>query len=90
MTPTEMITQHGGNAGLSTPWLHAFAITPATTTFTNASRGIFVGTGGNVNLVTAGGETVLFTNVPNGTLLPVVTKGVLATSTTASDIVGGY
>lgn len=45
---------------------------------------IYVGGTGNVNVVTAGGQTVLFTAVPAGTLLPVRVSKVLNTNTTAT------
>lgn len=51
---------------------------------------IYVGTTGNINLETKGGETVLFSNIPAGVILPIGTRAVLSTSTTASDMVGMY
>lgn len=50
------------------------------------ARALYIGTTGNVNLVTLGGRTVLYKNVPVG-ILPVACKLVKATLTTASDIV---
>ena len=49
---------------------------------------IWVGTGGNVNVVAANGSTAVITAVPNGTLIELAVKQVKATSTTASNIVG--
>jgi len=49
---------------------------------------LFVGTGGNINVLPFEGETaVLFKNVPNGSFFPVKVKKVLNTDTTAGDIV---
>lgn len=48
---------------------------------------LYVGTTGNINVVTAQGTTVLFSNVPVG-FFPVVVKQVLSTNTTASNLVG--
>lgn len=54
------------------------------------ARALYVGTGGNINLDTAQGDTVVFTSVPSGSILPVRAKRVRATSTTASNIVALY
>jgi hypothetical protein len=48
---------------------------------------VYVGTTGNVNVVTSQGTTVLFTAVPAGAVVPVRVIGVLSTSTTASTLV---
>lgn len=53
---------------------------------TGRSR-IYVGTGGNIALVNKDGTAVTFSNVPDGTWLPVLTDQVRSTNTTASDIV---
>lgn len=54
-------------------------------------RALFIGVGGNVVLHvgdTASGVT--FKNIPSGTVLPVQATRVLATNTTATDIVALY
>tara|TARA_R100000655_G_scaffold91463_1_gene132192 strand:+ start:744 stop:1220 length:477 start_codon:yes stop_codon:yes gene_type:complete len=49
---------------------------------------IFVGTAGDVNLVTAGQDTVLFKNIANASFLPVQAKVIKATGTaTAADFI---
>jgi len=48
---------------------------------------IYVGTTGNVNVVTSQGTTVLFAAVPAGAVIPVRVIGVNSTSTTASTLV---
>jgi hypothetical protein len=67
-----------------------FAVTPSDTTkFPFPSR-IYVGGTGNVNAVDCFGTTVLYTAVPVGTVLPGEYEQVLATSTTATLMVGVY
>lgn len=67
---------------------HAFAVTPHNSTnFAREAEGLYVGAGGDVNLVLPSGTAVLFVGVPTGTILPVRCIRVNATSTTASSIV---
>tara|TARA_R110000772_G_scaffold159796_1_gene270956 strand:+ start:123 stop:389 length:267 start_codon:yes stop_codon:yes gene_type:complete len=47
---------------------------------------LYVGTGGNLRVLTAGGDDVLFTSLPTGSFLPVNVLKVFSTNTTASDI----
>jgi hypothetical protein len=47
---------------------------------------LYVGTGGALKVRSAGGDDVIFTNIPDGTFLPVQVVRVFATGTTASDI----
>ena len=66
----------------------AFVVTPSDVTLLPATRGLYVGTGGNINVVMAEDEnTVLFTAVPSGFILPIQVIQVLSTSTTASNII---
>jgi hypothetical protein len=68
---------------------NGFAITPHDTNpLTKSTRAIYVGGAGNIVLVTSGGDTLTFTAVPVGTILPVEAKIVKATSTTATLLVG--
>ena len=54
-------------------------------------RAVYVGTGGNVALMLADDTVaVIFTNVPDGTLLPFACKQIRSTSTTASGLVAVY
>lgn len=53
----------------------------------NVSRWIYVGSTGDVQVILMGGQTVLFTAVPAGTLLPIRVTRVMAAGTTASDVV---
>lgn len=47
---------------------------------------LYVGTGGNLRVLTAGGDDVVFAGLQNGTFLPVNVVRVFSTGTTASDI----
>ena len=48
---------------------------------------LYVGTGGNLRVLTAGGDDVVFTGFPDGGFLPVNVVRVFLTNTTASNIV---
>ncbi|GAB4383267.1 spike base protein, RCAP_Rcc01079 family [Albidovulum sp.] len=50
-------------------------------------RALYVGQTGDLSLRVAGGQTVILQNVPAGTVLPVRSRGVNATGTTAAGIV---
>lgn len=52
------------------------------------TRGLYIGTGGDVAVRNLRGNTVVFANVPDGSILPIRVDRVLATATTATDIVG--
>lgn len=49
-------------------------------------RSLYVGTGGNVQVLTEKGQTILFKNVPDGGVLHVRCTRVFATNSTAADI----
>lgn len=65
----------------------AASVTPSDTTpLDPPSRGLYIGSGGNLVVIMAdGGDPVTFTNVPGGTLLPLRVSYVRE-STTAEDI----
>lgn len=68
-------------------------VTPSdSTNFTDGvCRALYVGTGGNVVVLAAGDtNTVTFSNVPGGFVIPVQAIRVNTTSTTASGIVAMY
>lgn len=52
------------------------------------TRGIWVGGAGDLAVEMLSGATVTFAGVPAGTLLPIRVAKVLATGTTATDLVG--
>lgn len=76
----------------NSPALNAFAVIPDNSQeLTHVTRALFVGTGGDINLVLRDDNNeVLLKNVPSGGLLPVRAKLVKSTDTTAQDIVGLY
>ena len=53
-------------------------------------RAIYVGAGGNISIVDLSGTTVVFTAVLAGSILPVQTARVNATSTTATALIALY
>jgi hypothetical protein len=53
----------------------------------NRSSCLYVGDGGNVRVMTAGGDTVTFFNVPSSTFMPVHVAQVYSTGTTAGNII---
>ena len=58
--------------------------------YSNVNKGgcvLYIGSGGNLTVLTAGGQTVLFSNVLGGTFLPVQVLKVFSTGTTASNFV---
>lgn len=57
------------------------------TDFSRESAAIFVGVGGNMNVIMRDGSTVLFTGVVAGTIIPVRATQVAAASTTATNLV---
>ena len=71
------------------PGRHHFAITPNDTTEeTNAFRGLYVGVGGDVVILSVGGEVVTYKGVPTGFVIPIQGARVNATNTTATNMVG--
>lgn len=72
---------------LNSPARHAAAVTPSDTVDLNTVSVLYIGTAGNVVVITTAGETVTFVGLAAGTILPVWVKRVKATSTTATNIV---
>lgn len=81
----EPVVVVGGGAS----WHNAAAVTPSDSTPLAAPAGaLWVGGAGNVTLVPAGGTAaVTFVAVSAGTVLPVACTQVMATNTTATQIV---
>jgi hypothetical protein len=72
------------------PASFAVAITPDTE-LDQVSRGIYVGIAGDITVVMAGdGNVVLFASLPAGALLPIRTKLITASGTSASELVALY
>lgn len=79
------------------PVIAANNVTPSdTTVFSQVTRGLYIGTGGNINIgwgILQSGNPVAnttFTNVISGTILPVRANMVYLTGTTASNILALY
>ncbi|MDB5550939.1 MAG: hypothetical protein JWL86_923 [Rhizobium sp.] len=74
---------------LSGPAAHGFAVTPNdSTTLSETTRALYVGSAGAVAVLMASGASLTFTGVPAGTVLPVRVTKVMATGTSATDILG--
>ena len=72
----------------------AAAVTPSNTVdIASVSGGsnngcvLYVGTGGDLKVLTVGGDEVILSNIQDGTFLPVQVLRVFATGTTATSIV---
>lgn len=65
----------------------AFTVTPSNTAG-NVYSYLYVGVGGNIAVVTEGGDSVTFVGVPAGSFLWIRTSKVMSTDTTASSILG--
>lgn len=72
----------------------AISVTPSNTV--NISEGteapksgsvLYIGTGGDLKVLTVGNDEVTFTNIQDGSFLPVQVLRVFATGTTASNII---
>lgn len=73
---------------LSGPASTGFSVTPSDTTdLEEATRALYVGTGGDLLVVMLSGVTLLLNGVADGSLLPLRVTRVRATGTTASEIV---
>lgn len=71
------------------PGSDGFTVTPSdTVNFTKNARALYVGSSGDVSLLTPAGTTLLHKNVPAGAVLPIGAARVNATNTTASSILG--
>lgn len=69
----------------------ASAITTSdTATSEDPTRGIYVGSAGNIKVDMVSGGTVTFANVPSGVILPIQVTRVYATGTTATQMIGLY
>lgn len=77
---------------VSAPARRMVALTPTDgADLADVPKAIYVGTGGDINMIAAGDTAAVpLKNVPTGTILPVRAKRILATSTTASNLVALY
>lgn len=66
-------------------------VTPGDSTIIPTTRGLYVGTSGNVRVVFYNASSpVTLVGVPAGSLLPIRVKQIYSTGTTASNIVAMY
>lgn len=71
------------------PALSAFTIAPSDTDdFPEATRGLYIGQGGDLSVVMLSGDQVLFKSVGNGAVLPIRARRIRLTGTTATHVVG--
>jgi len=85
---------------MSAPYLSADAtvsarravevVTSDATIYVQPTRGVYVGTTGNLKVDMVSGGTVTFVSVPGGSLLPVQVERIYATGTTATNIIALY
>lgn len=72
---------------LSGPASGGFAVEPHDTNeLPRITRALYVGGAGTISMILASGDALTLSNVPAGSLLPVRTRQVLATGTTATAI----
>ena len=75
------------STGFDSPARGAAAVTPNDSAdLATTSRGIYIGAGGDVVVTTVYGHTVTFKAVPQGIILPVCASRILATGTTATNL----
>lgn len=81
-----------GDGTMDHPARNAEVVTPNdTTTLAAVSRALYVGVGGDVSVLMAGtGTSIVFKNVPTGSVLPIRIQRVNSTSTTATNMVSLY
>lgn len=81
----------GHQPGLNSPASGANSITPNNNTdLATVTRAIYVGGAGDLRVKMINGDTVTLTNLAAGVIYPLRCSRVLATSTTATDLVGLY
>lgn len=74
---------------LTSPATHGFAVTPSDSLdLAETTRALYVGSGGTLVLRLLSGQTVTLAGVSAGSVLPLRADRVLATGTTAANIVG--
>lgn len=77
--------------GVTTSALGGFAITKSDVTeFATMTKGLYVGTTGDVAVVMADGSAFTIPSVPAGAVLPIQVKQVKSTGTTADGFIGLY
>lgn len=78
----------GFSKGMASPFTRALTVAPNDSIdLAIETRALHVGTGGDVSVVTAEGDTVLLKNLVSGAMYPIAIHRVRATGTTAADLV---
>jgi hypothetical protein len=86
MTTIDPYAGQGGD--MNSPSTNAVAVTPSDTVpFATACRRLWVGGTGAITFLTLSGASVTYTGVPSGSYLMVRATQVMATGTTATNIV---
>jgi hypothetical protein len=76
-------------SSLTGPAVEGSAIVPSDqSVLPQPTRALYIGASGDLRVVLLGGDTLTFKAVPAGSVLPVRVSAVLATGTTATDILG--
>jgi hypothetical protein len=76
-------------SGLESPAFNGTAITPSDSIdLSITARAVFVGGGGNLRVMLAGGDTVTLNGVIAGMIYPLRVKRVMSTGTSATNLVG--
>lgn len=65
-------------------------VTSPTASLTHTPRAIYVGTGGSLGVTGSDGQGATFTNIADGTVLPIQPNIINSGSTTCSDIIALY
>lgn len=76
--------------GLTSPAVHAFAITPDDDDLEFVTRGLYVGTGGTLVCTFLGGEELTITGIGDGAVYPFRLTNIDSTGTTATGLIGLY
>ncbi len=76
---------------LQTPLTSGYAVIPSDTEDLPAvSRGVYLGTAGDISVVMKDGSSLVWKNLAAGIVYPFRVSRILATGTTAADIVVGW
>ena len=77
------------SSGIDGPAMDGFAITPDDLNdIAEVTRALYIGGAGDITVITKTGSQITFNGLNNGSILPVRVSRILATGTTASNIVG--
>lgn len=79
------------SGGTTSPGSRAFAVSPNDSVdLSIVTRALWVGGAGDVKVTTLGGDTVTFSGVTAGSLIPIRVSRIFSTLTTATLILGIY